>query len=390
VIVKVMSAGVVTAAATPTERDVGHLPVLDAMRAVAALLVFAHHLAFHFGITFGPLQPFAAGGRAGVTIFFVLSGFLLFEPFVRGPVETRGYLLRRVLRIVPAYVVALVGVSLLSGNGSFAQQPLTYVLFLQNFDQGLFQQFLAPAWTLSLEMTFYLALPLIAVGLARFGPQAVRAPTLVLWGLACVSMAGGWLVLGNLARPNEWAADLFPFMFWAFVPGMLLAIVAVRRPDLIARVRPRRTLPLAIALVAGGLALNVVHGDLLTATGTALVIAVALRTSRTLRITRPLALLATAGATLSYPFYLWHLDVIHTLQRLQLSGTALAVAALVATGAIAAVSYVLVERPAMRLGRRLTVRRDPRPDPRPDSRSAAPIAPATRIPPPSETEALAF
>jgi peptidoglycan/LPS O-acetylase OafA/YrhL len=387
VIVEVMSAGVEIAAAAPAERGLRHLPMLDAMRAVAALLVFVHHLAFHFGVSFGPLQPFAAGGRAGVTIFFVLSGFLLFEPFVRGPVETRGYLIRRFLRIMPGYLVALVGISLLARDPSFAQQPVTYLLFLQNFDPSLFQEFLAPAWTLALEVAFYLSLPLVAVALARLGPRAVGRPALVLWGLGCASMAGGWLALGNLATPDERAADLFPFMFWAFVPGMLVAIVGVRRPDLVARVRPRRTLPLAVALIAGGLALNVVHADLLTATGTALVIAVALHagahtTERTQTLGRPLALLATAGAALSYSFYLWHLDVIRAFQRVQLSGWALALAALVATGAIAALSYVFVERPAIRLARRLTARRV--------IHAPAPGASPTRIPPPSDAEALAF
>ena len=150
----------------------GRVIALDALRAIAALMVFTHHMTFS-GI-FGPLEPLTLGASGGVFLFFTLSGYLLFEPFLRGPVDLRAYFTHRLLRIMPAYVVALVGLSVLSGDTSFTGAPATYLLFLQNYDQRLFMGFMAPAWTLVLEVVFYLSLPLIAVLLARLRPDAGR------------------------------------------------------------------------------------------------------------------------------------------------------------------------------------------------------------------------
>ena len=61
------------------------------------------------------------------------------------------------------YVLALVGITLLSGERTFADHPAQFLLLLQNYDPALFQTFVPTAWTLVLEMTFYLALPIVAV-----------------------------------------------------------------------------------------------------------------------------------------------------------------------------------------------------------------------------------
>jgi peptidoglycan/LPS O-acetylase OafA/YrhL len=209
--------------------DTGRVIALDALRAIAALMVFTHHMTFS-GI-FGPFEPLTLGASGGVFLFFTLSGYLLFEPFLRGPVDLRAYFTHRLLRIMPAYVVALVGLSVLSGDSSFTGAPATYLLFLQNYDQHLFMGFMAPAWTLVLEVVFYLSLPLIAVLLARLRPDAGR-PGFALVVAGVLSLLGGWAVIVAFHGPSGlWLAFQFPFMFWAFVPGMLLALIAVRRPD---------------------------------------------------------------------------------------------------------------------------------------------------------------
>ena len=107
-------------------------------------------------------------------LFFAFSGYLIYRPFVMGDVDLRRYAVHRLRRIVPAYLLALVGVTLLTGDRTFLEQPLTYLLFLQNYDLALWQGFLGVSWTLVLEVLFYLTLPVIAILIAR-SPRASRS-----------------------------------------------------------------------------------------------------------------------------------------------------------------------------------------------------------------------
>src|SRR5205823_2196700 len=76
-----------------------HSAGLDLLRTVACLMVVAFHLHAILGIDFGPANWLVNGGDAGVFIFFVLSGYLLYRPFVRGEVDLASYALKRAARI---------------------------------------------------------------------------------------------------------------------------------------------------------------------------------------------------------------------------------------------------------------------------------------------------
>ena len=73
------------------------LPQLDAIRGLAAALVVVYHVQVVLGVDLVPGRV-AAGGVSGVAIFFALSGFLMFRPFLDGPVDLRAYALRRFFR----------------------------------------------------------------------------------------------------------------------------------------------------------------------------------------------------------------------------------------------------------------------------------------------------
>src|SRR5215212_6043566 len=95
-------------------------PLFDSLRAIAALSVVAFHAAFFAGMftSESPLRPYLVRMDVGVSVFFLISGFLLYRPFVRarlggeGTPHVGGYAWRRFLRIVPAYWVALTIVAL--------------------------------------------------------------------------------------------------------------------------------------------------------------------------------------------------------------------------------------------------------------------------------------
>jgi len=321
-------------------------------------MVFACHLVTLARVDLGRLSSIAENGRTGVVLFFGLSGYLLYRPFLQVARESRradlrGYFIRRLLRIYPAYLLALVGASILLGDDTFVRQPLTYVFFLQNFDGHLFAGFLGSSWTLVLEMTFYLTLPLLAAGLMRLSPRRHLTALVAIFDVSLVSSLGVYLATTG-GRPYSLESSLFPFVLWAFVPGMLLAAVEVDRPAWL-RAFGRKSLLVGVALIATGLWIGVwATIDAITALGGFLVLAYLVARPPSGRSVR---LLAAAGCWLSYPFYLWHEQVILALRDSSLPGPLLAFGVLLGTGAIAAASYVVVERPALDLARRLTPRR---------------------------------
>lgn len=208
-------------------------PLLDAMRAFAALAIVVTHVSGLTGFnTDNVLGAYTARLNFGVTLFFLLSGFLLYRPFVaarlegRPPIRIRDYVRRRVLRIVPAYWVALTVLALVLGLPAFWDGPwwrsytFTQNLWIDSTTQGIF-----PAWTLCIEVMFYLALPFVAAGIGRLAGRSVRAELALLAALGLASVvlrtaleaAGGGFVLQN---------TLAGFFGW-FAIGMALATLSV-------------------------------------------------------------------------------------------------------------------------------------------------------------------
>ena len=175
---------------SPQDRADPRFGLLDPVRAIAALMVVATHVASWAGLTRTPGVVAAIGARldVGVTVFFVLSGFLLYRPFVRARLLGRtapsagAYAWRRVLRIVPAYWVALALSALVLGMAEVWRSPLTYFGFAQIYGDGVLGG-LPQAWTLCVEVTFYVFLPVWALALRRLHGGA-RTELLGLLALA--------------------------------------------------------------------------------------------------------------------------------------------------------------------------------------------------------------
>jgi peptidoglycan/LPS O-acetylase OafA/YrhL len=308
----------------PTGLDRGRSSGLDGLRAFAALFVVAFHLRTVGGVSFGPLNPIVQGGDSGVYLFFALSGYLLYKPFVRGDVDLVGYGLKRAGRIVPGYLVALAGLVLLTGNQLPIQHPLPFLTMSASYDLGL-RGFLGNAWTLSAEILFYLTLPLIAA--AARGREA-----LVLGGLAIVSVCAATYHRLVISPDNAWINGTFPLVFYAFVPGMLLAVLEVQQPDQLARLRHWPYLAVGIAYLVLGALTTILPVALATGFGTVLVMGWLLN--------HPLPgarILGFAGGA-SYAIYLWHKDAIIAFGPLL--GLAITLVA-------ASLSWSLVERPIL-------------------------------------------
>ena len=220
-------------------------PGIDGLRAAAALLVLVFHVAERAGINRADTTSWVADytsqfGRLGVSIFFAISGFLLYRPFVASHLAGRpgpalgGYFRRRFLRIFPAYWLAMIGYLLLASpelRDSIVDHLLLRISLLQGWSQSLALSGVSVAWTLTIELTFYLVLPLYAWLVRRLARslgrgQALTAELIGLGAFYVVGLAGRWLLadrvlpIGNLA---PWM-DLFAM-------GMIIAVFRARQRE---------------------------------------------------------------------------------------------------------------------------------------------------------------
>jgi peptidoglycan/LPS O-acetylase OafA/YrhL len=336
---------------------------IEALRAVAALGVVIGHVVLlaphiHRGSFANRLMW---GGGLGVFLFFALTGYLLFWPFVRrffadgAPISIGRYAANRALRILPLYYVALAVLLVLDFHGGSATQWLRFATFTQSFFKDTVATVDAPMWSLVVEVQFYVLLPLLAFGLARLSRRSVWRAAAILGVLGLASLAVWWhYVHRTQATDLRWRFSL-PATFLNFVPGMLLALLRLELNR-----RPRRRLPSSDVLLVAGVACWALIAEHATdeapvcAVAAFLVIGAVVLPVREGRLVKLLDLRALGLIGLaSYSLYLWHLPVMSSLERHTHTGFAgLLVLSLAVCLAIAGVSYAVVERPFLRLRRR--------------------------------------
>lgn len=225
---------------------------MEGLRGFAVLLVFLTHYA-------GMVEPWIAGspdtvriasglrhvGHAGVDLFFVLSGYLIYGSLMMRPQPFMGFMRRRVSRIYPAFIVVFIAYVLLSfafpSESRIPADPTEAALYLvQNLLllPGLFpiDPLITVAWSLSYEMLFYLVTPaLIALLGLRGRSRRWRAVFLL-------AMAGALALCGALLGG--------PMRLMMFVAGMLLHEALAHRLKT-APASPPGTLAGLLALLAG-------------------------------------------------------------------------------------------------------------------------------------------
>jgi peptidoglycan/LPS O-acetylase OafA/YrhL len=381
--------------------------LFDSLRAIAALAV----LVFHVSSTTGALNNGTFGDvltmlSRGLILFFVISGFLLYRPYVaaraagRPRPRTSRYARRRVLRIVPAYWVALTVLAIFPGIvGVFSADWWRYYLFLQAYSQDTFGGGIPVAWTLCVEVAFSVSLPLwaMAVGRLRLG----SGPRAWLWGESAalallaaggigVQIAGARQVISMLVSES-----LLGQSTW-FALGMALAVASVVSERSERQSRARRAVVAHSGLCWIGAAASLIGLALVLQPDGLLGVAQALGEKQS--ITRTLAGIAMTATLIgllvvpavfgegsggfprrllgwaplawlgliSYGIYLWHLTVTQLLafpadpQHFSASGLELATKiehattpillalTIAITSVLAAISYYVVELPFLR------------------------------------------
>jgi len=175
---------------------------MDGLRGLAIALVLATHSEGLVGELrsgeFSAARAFTIGGHTGVSLFFVLSGFLLVRPFlaeVHGGdrVDRRRYFAGRALRILPLYAVAVALASIACAErASDLLHGLPYLFFLQADPRWVtpLLPYSGAWWSLATEVEFYLLLPLLPAFASRPGALAL---TVGGGAAAYGALAAGWL-----------------------------------------------------------------------------------------------------------------------------------------------------------------------------------------------------
>lgn len=385
---------------------------MDGLRGIGALVIVIAHVWLNLGSA-APLGRFPAVIQHAplfLVMFFVLSAFLLYRPFVAAglagrPARVRRYFEHRARRILPAYLLVLVASGLVLGVATVAPfsvaegmpptLPRTGWLWshpalgainaslVQTLLPGTMMTGVGPAWTLTVEFCFYLLLPVLA-GLAfAVGARRLRLPAaLTAWIgpalLVTTGLVAKWVhvhvVLAGMTPVEAFFADWGPTWQAVFARSVLVQadLLGIGMACAVVFVRWRGTsgTPLRLAVI-GAL---VVIGVAVTATlptwqdtgwalfwaGMVLLVA-----------TRPpgpgLGLVAGFLASrpvhwageLSYSVYLWHLPVILLLARIGVTAPQTTLGFLANCAMVLAVTYLLaqltwrwVERPALARGRR--------------------------------------
>ncbi len=193
--------------------------------------------------TYGAVGLAALFGGLWLQVFFILSGYLISRPFVAAYVldkphpDVPRYLRNRLLRIVPAFWVAVFATLLVFGlMGSSPWSVVLTLLFLQAFAaEELFVGHIGQGWTLGTEMTFYALVPIFAVWWGSTRSRTPRARAYRVLAIAVAMFAGSFLwheliAWGVLPSNPTWGL-IFPSVAAAFAPGLAWATVEVAWPE---------------------------------------------------------------------------------------------------------------------------------------------------------------
>jgi peptidoglycan/LPS O-acetylase OafA/YrhL len=366
--------------------------ILDALRAVAALMVLVDHT--HW-LSVGPNPGTVAAAiskmlAGGIYLFFAISGYLIAGPFLRALVagdplpKPAPYFVRRAARIYPGYWAALAVALVISPAPHISpyQAPVHLVLLQSVWPHfGEAEALFPVAWTLGIEIVFYLLVPLAAALLRFLHTDPWRpgrlAGVVVFSGIAMV----GWTYFakrhfgGSTATWPLFAGNVFLTSVAAFCPGMVIALAALGGQEsrgwrwfkwLMAR--PWLCFPLAALLWGTAYVMYhhaspamIILSPSLYYIACGLILGSCVVAGRW--IARPVRVLAPIGLV-SYGIYLWHAVAIKFLYNetslvhgIGLGWVLDSLLVLAITLPLAALSWYGIERPSMRWAARWARRR---------------------------------
>jgi peptidoglycan/LPS O-acetylase OafA/YrhL len=208
-----------------------YYPSLTGLRALAAYMVFVHHHNFLSGIPqFSVLSGMIDEFYIGVSIFFVLSGFLIATRYASkaemSPNFWRTYLTNRIARIYPMYfilttVTFLVVVLTASGSFTLSENVIVYIFnitFLRGFFDSFKYSLITQGWTLTVEECFYVLAPIIFLFFRNLRQALFLVAAMLLGGLLLTMLFGPLGIYGLFANA--------PFTLYHTIFGRLFEFLA--------------------------------------------------------------------------------------------------------------------------------------------------------------------
>ena len=346
----------------PSARD-GRLKELDGWRAVSVLLVIVHHVGAYqhprLARSGFMLSLFEGLGPLGVKVFFVISGFvicrlLILEEKRFGAVSLKGFYIRRVCRIIPPFYVYTAAACLLLSLGLIKDSwrgIFSGTFFLEDLYPALsVSWFMGHSWSLAVEEQFYLIFPALWVLTRRVGRIRVFAGIFCLLAAWNATVAGfGW---EHFVIPSARAG------FACICCGVLVASLESRVRAIAAAVPAFVVAAVALILLwqpVGAITWKVAfYESVFVPPAVGLVLVFSLERGNLLRAFLCSKAVQAVGVT-SYGIYLWQELFTAPATDYGFSGKPVAFL-LPLLFAVVPLSYLFVEKPAMRLGKRLTER----------------------------------
>jgi peptidoglycan/LPS O-acetylase OafA/YrhL len=208
---------------TPAFLNVKYIPSLDGLRAFAILFVIIAHINFAIQNTY--ISSVFMGGVLGVRIFFVISGFLITTLLLREKISNKGislkkFYIRRFLRILPVYLLAILVIFILDQIFSLHIATRLYVhvlTFTENFNEGD-HWYTRHFWSLSVEEQFYLLFPFILKKSLKF---YIKLSLLLI----CISPVVSFFFYHHQYVHSHWAVTMVDTAYLVLAPGLISILI---------------------------------------------------------------------------------------------------------------------------------------------------------------------
>ena len=327
---------------------------IDFLRSLAVVSVFIHHAQAVFGGNFPFLGEY--GGQFGPQLFFLISGYLIFASYQKYTLKE--YTIHRAFRILPAYWFYFVGVFLWNGLGNverIREEPLEFLanltLLQQIFPTALLHfDVLHVTWTLTVELFWYICVPLIYIFWKKITLRFLVASVIISTVFVVVASQGN-LDFVYTETQHNWQMrylfiiNSFPVQFCFFVMG---AFIYCNQQWLSEKIHVFPAMVLAVFIFLMKPYYLVVNPLFLTGLGLLFLMIAAIQA-------KPLqSKIFFFISEISFSIYLCHFPVLLWVHHsLGLQGITGVVTGILLTLLLSTLSYGLIERPGMNWGRRL-------------------------------------
>jgi peptidoglycan/LPS O-acetylase OafA/YrhL len=337
----------------PMNSAAPRLPFLDALRGYAILGVIVVHVEQVAPLSAPLAEKYAQHGNRGVQLFFLVSAVSIAMAWHARADGYMRFLVRRLFRLLPALTIAAIAYATIGGTHPKWWHAALTLTFLNGWQPSAIDSAVPGAWSLSSEMMFYLSVPILALGIRSL--RAAAAWLLCAQAIFMTMAASRWTLTfwnavnpDGVGYPNETWLGTSPIASarW-FIIGWTTYLVMQKFA------LPQRA---SQALLCVGLACLVLAPvspswtlhELGFMFGLPAVLYAMSRGAGALLDTAPMRWLGT----ISYSMYLWHFVIVWRLgDYLQAPSFLLLFACTLALTTVGAtVTYLLIERPGIRLG----------------------------------------